>query len=110
MSQEIRFDKDTTEKLDTLIECFQLVLELVHVKHNTDLHMMRREIKKELLEEMKEKDWMKKNEHLLIRLSTQDKQRLQSLGQIQDKSVSMIVRESYRDTLNRYSTPPSNKN
>ena len=56
MSQEIRFDKDTTEKLDTLIECFQLVLELVHVKHNTDLHMMRREIKRELLEEMKEKD------------------------------------------------------
>ena len=55
-SQEIRFDKETTEKLDTMIECFQLVLELVHVKHNTDLHMMRREIKRELLEEMKEKD------------------------------------------------------
>ena len=53
---------------------------------------------------------MKKDEQLLIRIPTQDKQRLQSLGQIQDKSVSMIVRESYRDTLNRYSTPPSNKN
>ena len=52
--QEIRFDKETTEKLDTLIECFQLVLELIHVKHNTDLHMMRRKIKKELLEEMNE--------------------------------------------------------
>ena len=53
-SQEIRFDKETTEKLDTLIECFQLVLELIHVKNNTDLHMMRRQIKKELLEEMNE--------------------------------------------------------
>tara|TARA_B100001964_G_C13814087_1_gene414341 strand:+ start:23 stop:199 length:177 start_codon:yes stop_codon:yes gene_type:complete len=52
--QEIRFDKETTEKLDTLIECFQLVLELIHVKNNTDLHMMRRQIKKELLEEMNE--------------------------------------------------------
>tara|TARA_B100001105_G_scaffold165880_1_gene133470 strand:- start:47 stop:223 length:177 start_codon:yes stop_codon:yes gene_type:complete len=53
-SQEIRFDKETTEKLDTLIECFQLVLELIHVKHNTDLHMMRRQIKKELLEKVNE--------------------------------------------------------
>ena len=53
-SQEIRFDKETTEKLDTLIECFQLVLELIHVKNNTDLHMMRRQIKKELLEKVNE--------------------------------------------------------
>jgi len=53
---------------------------------------------------------MKKNELLLIRIPTEDKRRLQSLGQIQDKSVSMIVRESYRYTLDRYSTPPSNKN
>ena len=52
--QEIRFDKETTEKLDTLIECFQLVLELIHVKNNTDLHMMRRQIKKELLEKVNE--------------------------------------------------------
>ena len=55
-SQEIRFDKETTEKLDTLIECFQLVLELVHVKNNTDLHMMRRQIRKELLEEIKQSE------------------------------------------------------
>ena len=48
---------------------------------------------------------MKKDEQLLIRIPTQDKQRLQSLGQIQDKSVSMIVRESYRLTLNKYSKP-----
>ena len=53
-SQEIRFDKETTEKLDTMIECFQLVLELIHVKNTTDLHMMRRQIKKELLEKMNE--------------------------------------------------------
>ena len=53
-SQEIRFDKETMEKLDTLIECFQLVLELIHVKNNTDLHMMRRQIKKELLEKVNE--------------------------------------------------------
>ena len=54
--QEIRFDKETTEKLDTLIECFQLVLELIHVKHNTDLHMMRRKIRKEVLEEIKQSE------------------------------------------------------
>ena len=53
-SQEIRFDKETTEKLDTLIECVQIVLELIHVKNNTDLHMMRRQIKKELLEKVNE--------------------------------------------------------
>ena len=53
-SQEIRFDKETTEKLDNLIECFQLVLELIHVKNTTDLHMMRRQIKKELLEKVNE--------------------------------------------------------
>ena len=51
MSQEIRFDKETSEKLDTLIECFQLVLEQIHVKNNTDIQMMRRQIKKELIEE-----------------------------------------------------------
>lgn len=50
--RELRLDKETKEKLDTLIECFQLVLELIHVKNNTDLHMMRRKIKKQLLEEI----------------------------------------------------------
>jgi hypothetical protein len=53
---EIRLDKQTTEKLDTLIECFQLVLEQIHVKNNTDIHRMRREMKKELLEELKGED------------------------------------------------------
>ena len=53
-SQEIRFDKETTEKLDTLIECFQLVLEQIHVKTHTDIHMMRRQIRKEILEEIKQ--------------------------------------------------------
>ena len=52
--QEIRFDKETSEKLDVMIECFQLVLELIHVKNTTDLHMMRRQIKKELLEKVNE--------------------------------------------------------
>ena len=51
---EIRLDKETSAKLDTMIECFQLVLELIHVKNNTDLHMMRRQIKKELLEKVNE--------------------------------------------------------
>ena len=50
--QEIRFDKETSEKLDTLIECFQLVLEQIHVKTHTDIHMMKRQIRKELLEEI----------------------------------------------------------
>ena len=50
-TQEIRFDKETTDKLDTMIECFQLVLEQIHVKNNTDIQMMRRQIKKELIEE-----------------------------------------------------------
>jgi len=52
-TQEIRFDKETSEKLDTLIECFQLVLEQIHVKTHTDIHMMKRQIRKELLEEIK---------------------------------------------------------
>ena len=51
-TQEIRFDKETSEKLDTLIECFQLVLEQIHVKTHTDIHMMKRQIRKELLEEI----------------------------------------------------------
>ena len=51
-TQEIRFDKEASDKLDTLIECFQLVLEQIHVKNNTDIHMMRRQIRKELLEEI----------------------------------------------------------
>tara|TARA_B100002003_G_C13983331_1_gene475430 strand:- start:210 stop:383 length:174 start_codon:yes stop_codon:yes gene_type:complete len=51
---QLTLDKDTKEKLESLIECVQIVLELIHVKNNTDLHMMRRKIKKELLEEMNE--------------------------------------------------------
>ena len=51
---QLTLDKDTKEKLENLIECVQIVLELIHVKNNTDLHMMRRKIKKELLEEMNE--------------------------------------------------------
>ena len=53
-TQEIRFDKETSEKLDTMIECFQLVLEQIHVKNNTDIHMMRRQMRKEILEEIKQ--------------------------------------------------------
>ena len=59
--QEIRFDKETSAKLDTLIECFQLVLEQIHVKNNTDIHRARKELYdeslplliKECVEEMK---------------------------------------------------------
>jgi len=46
---------------------------------------------------------MTKNEHLIIRISTEDKRRLESLSQIQDRPVSRIVREGYRDTINKYS-------
>ena len=53
-TQEIRFDKETTEKLDTMIECFQLVLEQIHVKTHTDIHMMKRQMRKEILEEIKQ--------------------------------------------------------
>jgi len=53
-TQEIRFDKETSEKLDTMIECFQLVLEQIHVKNNTDIHMMKRQMRKEILEEIKQ--------------------------------------------------------
>ena len=51
---QLTLDKDTKEKLENLIECVQIVLELIHVKNNTDLHMMRRQIKKELLEKVNE--------------------------------------------------------
>ena len=53
-TQEIRFDKETSEKLDTMIECFQLVLEQIHVKTHTDIHMMKRQMRKEILEEIKQ--------------------------------------------------------
>ena len=52
-TQEIRFDKESSDKLDTLIECFQLVLEQIHVMHHTDIHMMRRQMKRDLIEEIK---------------------------------------------------------
>ena len=48
---------------------------------------------------------MVKNEHLIIRISTEDKRQLESLSQIQDRPVSRIVREGYRDTINKYSKP-----
>ena len=51
--QKIGLDEGTLEKLDTLIECFQLVLEQIHVMHHTDIHMMRRQMKRELIEEIK---------------------------------------------------------
>ena len=53
-TQEIRFDQETFEKLNTLIECFQLVLEQIHVKTHTDIHMMKRQMRKEILEEIKQ--------------------------------------------------------
>ena len=53
-TQEIRFDKETLDKLGNLIECFQLVLEQIHVKTHTDIHMMKRQIRKEILEETKQ--------------------------------------------------------
>jgi hypothetical protein len=59
---EIRFNKETTEKLDTMIECFQLVLEQIYVKHNTDIHMMRRQMRKELLEEIKQNENISRSE------------------------------------------------
>jgi len=46
-----------------------------------------------------------KKEHLIIRISTEDKRKLENLSQIQDRPVSRIVREGYRDTLNKYSRP-----
>ena len=51
--QEIKLDPETSEKLDCLVECFQLVLEQIHVKNNTDIHMMRRQIREEVIEEKK---------------------------------------------------------
>ena len=51
--QKIGLDEETSGKLDTLIECFQLVLEQIHVMHHTDIHMMRRQMKRELIEEIK---------------------------------------------------------
>ena len=48
---------------------------------------------------------MLKKEHLIIRISTEDKRKLENLSQIQDRPVSRIVREGYRDTLNKYSKP-----
>lgn len=44
---------------------------------------------------------MTKTEQFVIRVSQEEKQRLRTLSQSQDKSISMIIRESYRDTLNR---------
>ena len=52
-TQESKLDKEASEKLDTLIECLQLVLEQIHVMHHADIHMMRRQMKRELIEEIK---------------------------------------------------------
>ena len=49
---ELHLDENTTEKLDRLIDLLQMVLELIHVKNNTDLNRIRRQIKRELLAEI----------------------------------------------------------
>jgi len=49
---ELHLDESTTEKLDRLIDLLQMVLELIHVKNNTDLNRIRRQIKRELLAEI----------------------------------------------------------
>ena len=48
---------------------------------------------------------MNKQEHLIIRLSSEEKQRLQSLSKQQDRPVSRIVRESLELVNNKYSKP-----
>ncbi len=50
---------------------------------------------------------MSKTEQFVMRLPKEEKQQLKSLSQLQDKSVSMIIRESYRHTLNTYSEKQS---
>ena len=48
---------------------------------------------------------MVKKEHLIIRLSSEEKQRLQSLSKQQDRPVSRIVREGNELVFNKYSKP-----
>ena len=55
-----QLDKETSEKLNTLIGWFQLVLEQIHIKNNFDKEMMRRDMRIEILEEIEEDDNLKK--------------------------------------------------
>jgi hypothetical protein len=57
---ENQLDKETSEKLNTLIGWFQLVLEQIHIKNNFDKEMMRRDMRIEILEEIEEDDNLKK--------------------------------------------------
>ena len=50
MTQEIRFDKDTKESLDTLIELLRLILEQQYVETKMKIHQQER---KRLIEEGK---------------------------------------------------------
>jgi len=50
---------------------------------------------------------MNKEEHLIVRLTSEQKQRLQSLSREQDRPVSRIVRESLELVNNKYSKPYS---
>ena len=50
MTQEIKFDKDTKESLDTLIELIRLLLEQEYVKTKMKIHSQER---KRLIEEGK---------------------------------------------------------
>ena len=50
---------------------------------------------------------MNKQEHLIVRLTLEEKQRLQSLSKEQDRPVSRIVRESLELVNNKYSKPYS---
>jgi len=46
---------------------------------------------------------MTKTEQFVIRVSPDEKRQLKTLSQSQDKSISMIIRESYRDQIRQSS-------
>ena len=48
---------------------------------------------------------MNKPESIIVRLSSEEKQRLQSLSKEQDRPVSRIVREGNELVFNKYSKP-----
>ena len=78
--QEIRFDKETSEKLDCLVECFQLVLEQIHVKNNTDIHAARQQIREEVIEEKKEEIFHDCRDELLPLLIKELVEKMKSEG------------------------------
>ena len=51
--QEIRFDKETTESLDTLIELLRLILEQQYVETKMKIHSQER---KRLMKEKEDED------------------------------------------------------